>query len=142
SSVSLRAPHHIAKFYIYGSAGKNEDWEVEDITEEMSYASSYFAYSRFSHLHKFFESDDFTQLEKRFSQMQHLDIAKFFASLYTHSVSWAVRGKTRTKNQRFAGGRQNKIAGESFDVAFDDLLQQLNYRETHGIPVGPELCRI
>jgi hypothetical protein len=54
-----------------------------------------------------------------------------------------VRGKKRTKIQRFGKEKQNnKIAGESFDVAFDDLLQQLNYKETHGIPIGPELCRI
>jgi hypothetical protein len=143
SQFSLRAPHHIAKFFTHGKGFKNEDKEVEDITAETAYASSYFAYSRFSHLHKFFDSDEYTELEKRFSQMRHLDIAKFFPSLYTHSVSWAVRGKTRTKNQRFGNdGQNNKIAREAFDAAFDDLLQQLNYKETHGIPIGPELCRI
>ena len=143
SQFSLRAPHHVAKFYTDGKGVKNEDKEVEDITSETAYASSYFTYSRFSHLHKFFDSDEYSELEKRFSQMRHLDIAKFFPSLYSHSVSWAVRGKTRTKNQRFGGDKQiKKIASEAFDVAFDELLQQLNYRETHGIPIGPELCRI
>jgi len=143
SQISLRAPHHVAKFYTSSKGIYNEDKDVEDITAETAYASSYFTYSRFSHLHKFFDSDEYSELEKRFSLMRHLDIAKFFPSLYTHSVSWAVRGKTRTKSQRFGKDRQNnKIAFQAFDIAFDDLLQQLNYNETHGIPIGPELCRI
>jgi len=143
SQISLRAPHHVAKFYTSGQGIGNEEQAVEDITAETAYASSYFTYSRFSHLHKFFDSDEYSELEKRYSQMRHLDIAKFFPSLYTHSVSWAVRGKRRTKSQRFGNDKQNnKIAKEAFDIAFDDLLQQLNYRETHGIPIGPELCRI
>jgi len=143
SPISLRSPHHVAKLFTSGVGINNEDEDVEDITSETAFASSYFTYSRFSHLHKFFDSDEYSELEKRFSLMRHLDITKFFPSLYTHSVSWAVRGKRRTKNQRFGKDKQNnKIANESFDVAFDDLLQQLNYRETHGIPIGPELCRI
>ena len=107
SPLSLRAPHHIAKFYTDGKGVEVEDKQVEDITEQTAHASSYFAYSRFSHLHKFFESDDFTELEKRYSQMRHLDISKFFPSLYTHSISWAARGKIRTKNQRFGGDKKN-----------------------------------
>jgi len=143
SQISLRAPHHIAKFFTSGVGIHNEDEDVEDITSETAYSASYFTYSRFSHLHKFFDSDEYSELEKRFALMRHLDITKFFPSLYTHSVSWAVRGKKRTKIQRFGKDKQKKkIADESFDVAFDDLLQQLNYQETHGIPIGPELCRI
>ena len=143
SQISLRAPHHVAKFYTSGQVVGKDELAVEDITAETAYASSYFTYSRFSHLHKFFDSDEYSELEKRYSQMRHLDIAKFFPSLYTHSVSWAVRGKKRTKNQRFGNDKQNeRIAKQAFDVAFDELLQQLNYRETHGIPIGPELCRI
>ncbi len=143
SLFSLRAPHRIARFYTFSKGLANEDRNVESITEETAYASSYFAYDRFSHLYKFFDSDEFTELEKRFSQMQHLDIATFFPSLYTHSVSWAIRGKVRAKHQQFGSGRPSKNdVAPAFDVAFDGLLRHLNYEETHGIPIGPELCRI
>jgi hypothetical protein len=138
SPVSLRAPHHVAKFYLVGKGAASESEGVEEITAETAYASSYFAYSRYSHLHKFFDSDDFTELEKKFSLMCHLDVTKCFPSLYTHSISWAVRGKTRTK-KGLVGKQPPK---KTFDAAFDELLQGLNYRETHGIPIGPELCRI
>jgi hypothetical protein len=143
SQFSLRAPHHVARFYTRGKGAVGDLKQIEDITEETAYASSYFCYSRFSHLHKFFDSDDYTELEKRFSQMRHLDISKFFPSLYTHSVSWAVRGIIKTKSQLFGPEKAKKdISEKSFDVAFDSLLQNLNYKETHGIPIGPELCRI
>jgi hypothetical protein len=105
SPLSLRSPHRIAKFFTLGKATTKSEKEVEDITEETAYASSYFAYNRYSHLHKFFNSDDFTELEKKFSMMSHLDIAKFFPSLYTHSISWAIRGKTKTKKHLFSPDR-------------------------------------
>jgi hypothetical protein len=40
-------------------------------------ASSYFKYIRFSHLHKFFDSDEHNELEKRFSKMCHLQSTQF-----------------------------------------------------------------
>lgn len=34
SQLSLRAPHHVAKFYTHGTGVKQEDRQVEDITED------------------------------------------------------------------------------------------------------------
>ena len=140
SPFSIRFPHHTAKNYtasvlVKSSYNRQQEMLVEDITAETAYASSYFSYSRYSHLHKFFDSDEFTEFEKKYSSMLHLDVSKFFPSLYTHSISWAVRGKTRTK-------RTLKKHLATLDATFDRLLQGFNHNETHGIIVGPELCRI
>ena len=139
SAFSLRAPHHVAKFYTKPGGKITDGKHVEDITAETAYASSYFAYRRFSHLHKFFNSDDFTELEKRFAQMFYVDIAKCFPSLYTHSISWAIRGKTRAKQTL---PKKLPFEQKRFDDAFDSLLQQVNYQETNGIVIGPEISRI
>ena len=138
SIYSLRAPSRIAKFYVEGKGSEGSPNAVEDITADTAYASSYFKYSRFSHLYKFFDSDDFTELEKRFGLLLHVDIVKCFPSIYTHSISWAVRGKTATKESLGKHDRDKP----PFDVAFDKLLQDMNYKETNGIAVGPELSRI
>jgi len=140
STTSLRRPHHIAKFYI-GEKGGNKDLKrIEDITEQTRYASSYFTYSNYSHLYKFFESDEFTELEKAYSNVLYLDIAKCFPSMYTHAISWAIQGKVRGKDKSIsrANGKQHPC----FDDTFDTLLNSMNWKETHGIIVGPELCRI
>lgn len=137
SHFSLRAPHRVARFYFTQPSEKDPERRVEEITAESSYAYSYFAYDRYSHLHRFFDSDEFTELEKQFTHLLHLDIAKFFASLYTHSIAWAVRGKVRTKSDL-----RNNVTSRSFDADFDVLLRRINANETNGIAIGPELSRI
>ena len=138
SEYSLRAPTKIAKFYIAGNKDDQQSNGIEEITADTAYASSYFKYNRFSHLYKFFNSDEFTELEKRFQFMLHVDIVKCFPSIYTHSISWAIKGKTATKESLGKHDKKNS----PFDVSFDLLMQEINHKETNGIPVGPELSRI
>jgi hypothetical protein len=139
STISLRCPSRVAKFFTLGRGRGGPSKFVEEITAESAYASSYFAYSQFSHLHKFFESDEYADLEKKYAFMLHLDISKCFPSIYTHSISWAARGKTYAKARLT---RPRHSAPKSFDEVFDKVMQDLNYRETHGIAIGPELSRI
>ncbi|GFO73728.1 hypothetical protein BJAS_P4720 [Bathymodiolus japonicus methanotrophic gill symbiont] len=133
SNQSLRYPvKKTTKFYGKTSAAKNDSDGVETLNDDRVTSSSYFKYKRYSFLYRFFESYDYHKLEKRFSHMMQNDIAKCFPSIYTHSIGWATKTK-RLSKKRTKG---------SFDRAFDSLMQDINYRETHGIIIGPEVCRI
>lgn len=54
-------------------------------------------------------------------------------NIYTHSITWAVKGKAFAKTYR-------NLA--SFEGQFDSLMQRCNYNETNGIVVGPEFSRV
>ena len=137
SHFSLRAPHSIAKVYRIDEPASDELREIEEIASDRVYASSFFRYNRFSYLYRFFDSDEYAELEKNYSHCLHVDIEKCFDSIYTHSISWAIKGVVVAKTQK--GPTKN---ADPFDKAFDGLMQAVNYKETHGIPIGPELSRI
>lgn len=133
SSHSLRYPvKKTTKFYGKTSVGIKSGEGVETLSEDRIASSSYFKYKQYSFLYRFFESYDYHKLEKRFTHMMQTDISKCFPSLYTHTIGWA------TKNKRLA---KKKPKG-SFDGCFDTLMQDINYGETNGIIIGPEVCRI
>jgi hypothetical protein len=133
SSKSLRYPYKKAtKFYgKIDKGGKNRDG-VEMVQDDQPTASSYFKYLKYPFLYRFFESYDYHKLEKRFNNMMQVDVSKCFPSIYTHTISWA------TKTKRIAKARSSG----SFDGEFDNLMQNLNYRETNGVVIGPEVSRI
>ncbi|MBW7877502.1 MAG: RNA-directed DNA polymerase [Candidatus Cloacimonetes bacterium] len=133
SQHSLRYPYRVAsRFYGKAQKGRVGTVGVETVDEEPVVASSYFKYKQHAFLHQFFESYDYHRLEKKFPSMLQVDIAKCFPSIYTHSIGWAVKGKRLAKTRSHG----------SFDVDFDRLMQLTNYKETNGIIVGPEVCRI
>lgn len=98
------------------------------------HASSYFAYEPFNLLQRFFESKELLAIERRFSRCRRLDIAKCFDNIYTHSISWAIKGKHAAKGE--------KSCKQTFDGRLDGLMQASNHNETHGILIGSELSRI
>lgn len=135
SNYSLRSPYYPAKLFIKKDDDNNSDLKsIEDLNENKVYASSYFVYKRFAHLYKFFDSDIFNFVEKKFRNLKYIDISKFFPSIYTHSITWAIIGKHSAK----------KLAtkDKSLGSFFDSLMQNINYGETNGIVVGPEMSRI
>jgi hypothetical protein len=94
---------------------------------------SFFAYSGYNRFHEFFSADEFVDLERRFNLMRRTDVSKCFASIYSHTLAWAVKDVQHGKESTSA---------HSFANAFDDLMQFANYNETNGIPVGWEVSRI
>lgn len=100
---------------------------------DVSHVVSYFTYGKYNLLGKFVESEEFRRLEKRFKYLKTSDVSRCFASIYTHSVSWAVKGKDFSKSNR---------AAFSFESKFDELMQSVNYGETNGIVIGPEASRV
>ena len=123
SKFSLRKPTRQTKFIYAPSTYSNQP-----VTP-----ARYFIYSPFSFLHKFFSSFEYTRLEKQFHFQLQLDISKFFDSIYTHSISWAVKDKTYSKAN---------ISRYSLENEFDRIMMLANYNETNGIVIGPEVSRI
>ncbi|NTZ88434.1 RNA-directed DNA polymerase [Burkholderia metallica] len=141
SKFSLRRPVALATVYAEGPLEEKgttpksgiADDSVGENSPDTAHFTSYFAYSKYTLLSKFYESSEFIRLEKRFRFMRSLDVSKCFYHIYTHSVSWAVKSKEFAKEN---------INSYSFEGRFDKLMQISNYNETNGILVGPELSRI
>jgi len=62
-----------------------------------------------------------------------VDIATCFPSIYTHSLPWALVGKSVAKQNRNGNLWYNKI---------DKLSQNIKDGETHGIPIGPHASNL
>jgi RNA-directed DNA polymerase len=58
------------------------------------------------------------------------DITNCYGSIYTHTLSWALHGKTVAKNNR--GKQKVFLLGDEIDR----LLQDIQYGQTNGIPQG------
>lgn len=56
------------------------------------------------------------------------DVSRFYGSIYTHSIPWALDGKSVAKQARKGG------LGNDLDAAFRDLQDG----QTLGIPIGPD----
>lgn len=127
SNFSLRFPSAItSKFYKKGCLIENEE-------DDLITASNFFVYSKYGLLYKFYESKQFVKLEKKYSLLRKLDVTNCFSSIYTHTISWAVKTKEIAKKQ---------ITSKNFEQSFDKFMQQTNYNETAGIIIGPEFSRI
>jgi len=64
------------------------------------------------------------------------DIAQFFPSIYTHTVSWVAHGRDLAKNNRDSG---STVA--TFN-ALDWFTQQCQSGQTRGVTIGPDAFRI
>lgn len=138
---SLRRPALVALPFIE-SASEDTDGRLKlgvaqlasDAEEpDVSHLTTYFAYRKYNLLGKFAESREHQRLEMRFNYRRSLDISKCFYNIYTHSVTWAVKGKSYAK--------QNANL-YTFEGELDSIFQKINYNETNGIVVGPEFSRI
>lgn len=140
SNFSIRAPSRIAsKYYLRNKNMLDKEFakgepQSESGEKKYKHLASYFSYNRYTRLHKFFNSKEFINLEKRYEIFCSIDIAKCFDSIYTHSITWAVKNKDYSKN--------NTNVKNSFGTLFDRLMQSLNYNETAGIVIGPEVSRV
>lgn len=100
---------------------------------DVSHLTTYFAYRKYNLLGKFADSREHQRLETRFTYRRSLDVSKCFYNIYTHSVTWAIKGKS------YAKSHANQY---TFEGLLDTLFQKVNYNETNGIVVGPEFSRI
>lgn len=140
SPASIRTPKKIA-----GSFYAKSSWEninqykkvaltLTSLDRYVKHTPSFFSYQGHDRLYKFFNSRDYFALEKKFAVLMTLDVSKCFDSIYTHSLSWAVKDKEFTKS--------NVAVSSTFAQEFDKVIRHGNHGETNGIPVGPEVSRI
>lgn len=74
------------------------------------------------------------------------DISRFYASIYTHAIEWAISSKSRAKRQL-----KKRRKHLSVGARIDQLVQACQSGQTRGIPIGPAtsmllaevlLCRV
>ena len=68
------------------------------------------------------------------SHILKTDINRFFPSVYTHGIAWALHGKAEAKKRR----QCKELLGNRLDY----VLRQGNDQQTTGIPVGPSTSTI
>lgn len=65
-----------------------------------------------------------------YSYMAVTDISNCYASIYTHSISWAIHSKEEAKKKE---NRKNlKLIGNCIDA----MIQEMSFGQTNGIPQG------
>ena len=64
------------------------------------------------------------------------DVARFFPSIYTHAIPWAINGRSAAKKDT------NATSAAVFGNRLDFIGRQSQDRQTVGIPVGPDTSKI
>ena len=138
---SLRHTNKVACYFFYKDRlhnkllGKKAD-KVELFFNEYENLKSYFSYERYNNIYRFYEDYRYQRAEKKFTHLQKFDVQSCFASIYTHSISWAIGGGKNSFKENFKG------SDHSFGGVWDELMMEMNYNETNGIVIGPEFSRL
>lgn len=158
SPATLRAPSAIGPDRVSDGASSEDSPEGplseraqwgDSISAETEPSASYwpkrfFLYRGFDALWRFLESDLFIRNEERFSHLLVTDVQAAFPSIYTHSITWALRGKRHEKSHMTERPRNGRGANPRppLGTSFDQVMQRSNWNETSGIIIGPEISRI
>ncbi|MBC8726110.1 RNA-directed DNA polymerase [Paraburkholderia sp. 31.1] len=67
--------------------------------------------------------------------MLRTDISRFFPTIYTHSVPWALHGKAVAKRNR-------SVTPKFFGNLLDLSLRQAQDEQTFGLPIGPDTSHV
>ncbi len=57
------------------------------------------------------------------------DLSRFYQTIYTHSLPWAIHGKAQAKENKENGLYGNKL---------DSCVRNTQDQQTIGLPVGPD----
>lgn len=68
------------------------------------------------------------------SYLVSADVAKFYPSIYTHAVAWAINGRDVIKRAKW----DKELLGNRID----DALMAMQERQTIGVPIGQDCFRI
>jgi hypothetical protein len=139
SKASIRSPRKVGSlFFVRGplsekNALKGSGIDTVDIETSVSNPASYFSYRGVDRAFKFFNSVDYTSLEKKYGVMCLADVSKCFNSIYTHTLFWATADIQTAKDN---------VMQATFSNRFDRLMQSVNFNETNGICIGAEVSRV
>lgn len=70
-----------------------------------------------------------------FRYVLRTDISRFFPTIYTHSIPWALHGKATAKINR-------KVTPKYFGNLLDLAVRQCQDEQTFGLPIGPDTSHI
>lgn len=76
--------------------------------------------------------------EARYEHILVSDISRFYGTIYTHTLPWALHGKAHCKANINDPAVMNALLGNSLDV----LVRKGQDNQTIGIPIGPDTSRI
>lgn len=86
---------------------------------------------------------DFDQVDRRraeilssYNRAYQTDVTRFYASIYTHSIAWALYSKGWVKDNRF--GALRGTLGDLLDFE----VRKSQEDQTIGVPIGPDTSRI
>ena len=82
------------------------------------------------------ERKDFLAMAYKFGYVAKTDIKSFYPSIYTHSISWAIHGKSWIRR------KENRNNYTLLGNKLDKLFQSANDGCTNGIPIGPVVSDI
>jgi len=87
---------------------------------------------------------DFATIERRLVEILsayrsclRTDISRYYPTIYTHSIPWALYGKTYCKANLNTGSFKQTL-GDRLDAC----VRQCQQNQTMGVPVGPETSRV
>lgn len=112
---------------------------VETSGRKLNTYNSFFAYEKYAFIGQFYDSPRWHALEARWTYLRRLDVSNCFASIYTHSFTWSTGTDLHSKSHL---GKSPDFHRLDLGRAFDKVMQNSNWGETHGICVGPEASRI
>jgi hypothetical protein len=72
-----------------------------------------------------------------FGRYVKTDVARFYPSIYTHSIPWAIYGKDYVKSHRHEAAFKDSFANH-----LDKAVASGQQGQTIGIPIGPDTSRI
>ena len=79
-----------------------------------------------------------TDVEARYERILISDLSRFYGTIYTHTLPWAVHGKAHCKANINNPAVMNALLGTSLDA----LVRKGQDNQTIGIPIGPDTSRI
>ncbi|MBA3882317.1 MAG: RNA-directed DNA polymerase [Chthoniobacterales bacterium] len=65
------------------------------------------------------------------------DVSRFYPSIYTHAIDWAISSKARAKRQLKSKGKKPTVG-----ATLDKLVQSCQSGQTRGIPIGPAVSML
>lgn len=99
---------------------------------QLEAAGNYFYIEPFSRLDKFYKSDVWFDLNRRYKYFGKIDFNRCFDSIYTHTYNWIIAGNSVDAK---------KYTNAHILSVIDRMLQSMNGSITNGIVVGPEFSR-
>lgn len=135
SAVHPETAHDMAEFVASRWADINTFFEGNDVSFSVPHTDDVSDRALVFHSHHRLEEEKLNRLAAyRFVAVT--DVARFYHSIYTHSIPWAFHGKAASKADRRA-----QSAAIFFNRA-DFTIRNGQDGQTIGIPVGPDMSRV